>query len=256
MATNWQEAKQKSIDEFNNSMKTTWTASQEYWKHLVMVEATVLGLTVGLFGGVGLAAPTPLVLSWVFLLFAIATGCLLVKIAIATAFDGAIRGFRLAADIADIMSRVQEGTLKDGSEEYRNLFIAASVRGTPDNAKPYPWTPQAKKIAAEHEHLLATNYLDVPKRTALVRWLHVRWAGIESCFYALSALAFAFLLAAVISPGLLPVRAVGSQGQSPTPAHRAVSPPDLRAARPSGTPSTAATPTPAPDSSNPARSRH
>jgi hypothetical protein len=65
---------QRQTEEFRRALESSWSATQEFWRHLVVVEAAVLGLTVGLLGGRDESHSLLLILSWAFLLAAIAVG--------------------------------------------------------------------------------------------------------------------------------------------------------------------------------------
>ena len=125
MAT-WAEFQSQVIERFEKQIESNWASSQEFWKHLVTIEATILGLTVGLMGSRGETPSLWLTLSWITMLCAIAVGSILIKTAIDSTREGILRGFRSAYDIAGIQARVEEGELDPQSEEYQGLTLAAS----------------------------------------------------------------------------------------------------------------------------------
>jgi hypothetical protein len=194
----WAEVQKQQTENFSRKLDDSWAATNEFWKHLVIVEATVLGLTVGLLGGRDQAPAITLILSWVCLLLAIALGCVLVKVAIDVTIDGAVRGYRGAADIAGIMARVEAGELDTKSEEYQGLFVAATFLNAPNEAARAVFSPKAKELAAAYaEKLPTSSFLGMPKRSRAETWLHAHWRGLAQGFYALSFAAFALLLATV-----------------------------------------------------------
>lgn len=202
--TTWVEAQRGYIDEFGRRMGTSWAATQEFWKHLIMVEATVLGLTVGFIGALEHRAPLALLLSWVALLFAIAIGSILVKVGIDVGFDGVLRGFRFQSDIAGIMVRVETKELSTTSEEYRGLFYAAALQMSQGSASQVI-PPGGQELADKYAGKLPTSSLfTVPKRTPVAKWFHAHWQLLESAFYALSIFAFTLLVVAVAARGLSP----------------------------------------------------
>lgn len=211
-------------------METSWAATQDFWKHLVVVEATVLGLTVGFIAAQDRAPTWILAASWVFLLLAIAAGCLLLKVGIDFNFDNTLRMFRFQSDVAGIMSRVEEGELDQKSEEFQGLFVAASFQAPPGAVSQQIFTPKAKELAAKYAAKLPTSPLfNIPKRTPLAQWCHARWQLVESAFYLFSVLAFVLLLASAVvraprptSPdGTLPLPATSAgtalEGATATP---------------------------------------
>jgi hypothetical protein len=196
--SSWAEAQKQQTENFSRRLDDSWAATHDFWKHLVVVEATVLGLTVGLLGGRDEAPAITVVLSWVFLLLAIAVGCVLVKIAIDVTIDGAIRGYRGAADIAGIMAQVEAGELDPKSDDYRGLFVAAMFQSAPNEAARAAFSPLARGLVEKYVGRLPTSsFLNMPKRSGSEKWLHAHWQGIAQLFYALSFVAFVLLLASV-----------------------------------------------------------
>lgn len=194
--TTWAETQKQQTESFSRRLEDSWAATNEFWRHLVIVEATVLGLTVGLMGGRDQVPAITLILSWVCLLFAIALGCVLVKVAIDVTIDGAVRGYRGAADIAGIMARVEAGELDPKSDDYQGLFVAATFLNAPNEAARAAFNPEAKKLAAAYADKLPTSsFLNMPRRSPPERWLHAHWQGLAQAFYALSFAAFVLLLA-------------------------------------------------------------
>jgi hypothetical protein len=196
--TSWAEAQKQQTENFSRRLDDSWAATHDFWKHLVVVEATVLGLTVGLLGGRDQAPAITLALSWVFLLLAIAVGCVLVKVAIDVTIDGAVRAYRGAADVAGIMAQVEAGELDPKSDDYRGLFVAATFQGAPNEAARAAFSPLDKALVEKYADKLPTSsFLNMPKRSAAEKWLHVHWQGLAQLFYALSFAAFVLLLASV-----------------------------------------------------------
>jgi hypothetical protein len=194
----WAEAQLKYTEDFGRKLESSWTTTQDFWKHLIVVEATILGLTVGLVGG---RDPSiTLVLSWVVLLLAVALGCVLVRLCIDVTFDGVLRGYRAAADTAGIMVRVESGELDKTSEEYRGLIVAATINSAPGKQAAGVFTSKARELARQYADKLPTSsFLKMPPRTPVERWLHDHWQAIEHTFYWLSVLAFVLLVVTAAS---------------------------------------------------------
>lgn len=197
--TSWLEAQRRFTEDFGRKMETSWASTQDFWKHLVVVESTVLGLTVGFIAAQDRPPNWLLVSSWVFLLLAIAAGSLLLKVGIDLNFDNTLRFFRFNSDVAGIMARVESGDLDVKSEEYQGLFVAASFNAPPGSTSEQIFTPKAKELAAKYADKLPTSPLfNVPKRTWFARALHTHWQRIETVFYLCSIGAFAFLLLSAV----------------------------------------------------------
>ncbi len=150
------------IEKFGQQVETARVSTLEFWKHLTLIQATVLGLSVGLAQGASGSPTAWLIASWVALLLAIAVGCLLIKIWIDVSLDGSVRAFRFAHDIADIQDRVERGELIKGSEEHIGLFSAA-LRASAE-AGGVQLTAQARELADKYADKLSMAYIGLPRR--------------------------------------------------------------------------------------------
>jgi len=149
----WAQKQKEYTERFGQQMEAARLSTLEFWRHLAIIEATVLALTVGLAQGAS-GRPTPwLAGAWVLLLVGIASGSLLIKTFIDLGLDASIRVFRAAHDLAEIQGRVDGKELVQGSEEYKGLFTAAlSLMPEPGKVEFTPEGLELVNIPLHHEH--------------------------------------------------------------------------------------------------------
>lgn len=171
------------------------TASSEFWKHLTLINATVLGLTVGLMGASGGQASCALKISWVLFILSIAVGCLIVKVDLDQKLIAAIRTWRYDYDCTAITVMVSSGQIT--REERDGLMLAALNQFMPLKYRSM-WTTKGEEVVAGYTSKLPSSsmfYNKPPNR--LVSFYEAHALGVTNIFYILSLLAFAFLLVSV-----------------------------------------------------------
>lgn len=189
---------QKSIEIFGQQMDRIGSSTLQFWMHLTLLEATVLGLTVGLLQASSHRPGPLLIWSWALLLVSIAIGCVLVKVWLDVSFDRSLRSFRFAFDMSVIQSRVEEKQIVPSSEQHVGLFAAATQVLTGDTASPL--SEQGRTLAATYSSQLPSSFITVPERRGIESFLHRRWQLLASTYYALSGIAFALLLLSIALP--------------------------------------------------------
>lgn len=193
----WAEFQRQTVERFEKQAESNWVSSQEFWKHLVTIEATILGLTVGLMGSRG-ESPSPwLSVSWITMLFAIAIGSVLIKTAIDSTMEGNLRGFRTAYDIAGIQARVEEGELDPKSEEYQGLTLAAMMQAPPRKAE-VSWTQKTEHLAQKYQDKLPSAFVSTDYQGKLTAWFSDRMPGVQTAFYWASVIAFFLMILSVV----------------------------------------------------------
>jgi hypothetical protein len=183
------------VQTFAQQAETARASTLEFWKHLTVIEATVLGLTVGLTQATGGNPPFLVAASWVALLLAIAVGSVLAKTSIDLSMAGSIRAFKFAHDVTEIEARVERGDLTKETEEYKGL-IAAALSAMPGSERLL--TEDAKALAGKYAAASPSAFINVPTPNRMVSWVHRHWQAVELAFYGLSSVAFALLLASVL----------------------------------------------------------
>jgi uncharacterized membrane protein len=186
----------EDIERLGRTMDQATVATFEFWKHLVLVEATVLGLGIGLFSTGDRPASPALAVGWSVLLVAVAIGLFLIRLGIQDDLYRKIRHFMYAMDESATQKRIRDGTLVAGSDEHVGLSLAAMVRierGTTN--------PKVLAIAKKWEAELPSVKMYGPVPVGEHSWM--RWPmrfirRIEFGFYAASVIAFACLLLAVV----------------------------------------------------------
>ena|SRR5579871_6847877 len=180
---------------FQSKTETIAAASSEFWKHLTLINATVLGLTVGLIGASGGQASCALKISWVLFILAIAVGCLIVKVDLDQKLVAAIRTWRFDYDSTAINEMVNSGQIT--REERDGLMIAALNQFMPHKYRTM-WTTKGQEIIAAQTSKLASSSLFHNKQpNRLVSFYEAHAIGVTNIFYVLSLSAFGFLLASV-----------------------------------------------------------
>jgi len=222
----WGDFQRRNIERFGEGQDRAWFSTVEFWKHLVMVEATVLGLTVGLIGARRDGAPSFLILAWVALLLGIFVGCLLIRGGIEAEQSRRYATFLTSYDIAEIRGRVDAGELGVESEEYQGLLLAAVIQSTPEWEFAKIFTPKAKELAGPWFAKLPSARLVRKRESAIFKWLEQHLMRAEAVFYSLSAVAFVLMVLTVVGP---PRREI-AQGTMKVPDSVAIKMPNSAAA--------------------------
>ena len=199
IATGWRDAKQKSLMSLADQFSKTTDAMLELWKHMVMVEATVLGLSIGLMSG-GSGRPTwSLQVTWVLLLLAIIVGLVLVAITLMTTIDQSVKAQRATYALADIHEKLATGELDPASEKYTALFVAASQMFIPEGA-PSPFTAKAAELIERYEGEMPEQLIHELPRLRIVKWLQRHRNWLLLAFYSLSCVSGLALLISIWTP--------------------------------------------------------
>jgi hypothetical protein len=186
----------RALEKFGENIKELSTDTTEFWKHLVIVEATVLGLTIGLLGASGQTPSCFLRLSWILLLVAITFGCTLIKFEIDLRMVGAVRAYILGDDIAEIEAMIARGELVRGSEKHAGLITALGVATMPltKNTKGM-WTKEALELAKKYDSQRpSAKMMHPPKRSWIDNFFELQRQKHITTFYLLSLVAFIFLV--------------------------------------------------------------
>ena len=176
-------------------------ALRGFWAHLVSVEATVLGLTVGLSGLTGPSergASLLLAVSWVGLSVAIVIGTVLLRIDADRQVHRALLEFRLAYDLREIQSKVNQGASLAASEDLPGLVLAALVYSDVPSGRPSAiWTEEALALAKQYAPRLPSARIGIKvvdlHRTVTRLTTASHW--FERILYVSSGAAFASLIA-------------------------------------------------------------
>ena len=200
VVTGWRETKQKSLMSLAEQFSKTTDAMLELWKHVVMVEATVLGLSIGLIAGGSGRPGWALKITWVLLLLAIGSGLLLVAITLMTAIDQSVKAQRAAYAIADIQERLATGRLDPASERYTALTAAAMQMFIPEGTAS-PFTSKAAELMKKYEADMPEQLINELPRLRIVKWLQIHRGRLLVMFYALSGTSGLALLISIWSTG-------------------------------------------------------
>ena len=171
-----------------------------FWAHLVSVEATVLGLIVGLSGLTGSserAAFLLLAVSWVGLSVAILTGTVLLRIDADRQVHRALLEFRLAYDLREIQSKLNQGGSFAASEDLQGLVLAALIYSDVPPGRPSAiWTEPALALAKQYVSRLPSARIGIKvvelHRTVTRLTTALHW--FERILYVSSGVAFASLI--------------------------------------------------------------
>jgi len=186
----------KAMQTFFDTTKQIAADMTEFWKHLVVVEATVLGLTIGLLGASGQSPSCFLRLSWIFLLVSIAFGCSLIKFEMDLKLFGAVRAYIFTDDTAEIESMIARGELVRGSEQHAGLILSLFVATMPlTHETKSMWTKEALERAKQYDNLRpSAKLMHPPKRGVVDSFFELYRQKLITTFYLLSLLAFVLLL--------------------------------------------------------------
>jgi hypothetical protein len=198
VSSTWWEFQGKSIDRFSEQQERSWIAIVEFWKHLVVVEATVLGLTVGLFAADSRGTSIVLILAWVALLLGIFSGCVLIRAGIEAKQSRTFQTFRSAYDISEIKARVDAGELSVETDEYQQLMVAAIMQSTPEWEFKKTYTQKAIDDAREWANRLPSAMFVKQKSSRIYKLLEKHLVAVEIAFYGASVIAFGFMVCAVL----------------------------------------------------------
>jgi uncharacterized membrane protein YhaH (DUF805 family) len=197
----WEEVQRQNVEQHRDWVDRAWQSDLQFWMHLVTIEATVLGLTVGLLGARRGAAPLLLVLVWVALLLGIFVGCLLVRDGMDAEKARKRAYFLFEYDVAEIQKRVRSGDLQVPSQEYQGLMTAALVQFTPEWERTKQFTQKARDTAKEwRDKLLAANLIKEQRTPVIGAWVQRHYRLVEDAFYMISVAALVLMIAVVLAP--------------------------------------------------------
>ena len=181
------------VDKRFEEMRAEEARASELWRHLIITEATILGLTVGLLG---LSAGEPSAAlrgSWVALLVSIFLGFVLAGVADERSRRGGAHLYDLTLAGAAIERRQKAGEFEKNPREAMESWMAAFRKYADDMLRAGP----------------------IPRR----------WIGlIRLSFYVTSFAAFVLLLIAVSSPRLKSAASTEHYGMARPEGRRGVAP--------------------------------
>jgi hypothetical protein len=195
----WMDAQVDAQKKFGQELEKHKDLNLDFWKTIIIIQATILGISISLMGYLGTSPNLFLVLTWITEITTIGWGFLLFKIHIDQYFKSSFEGFKSSWDMNEINILDARGAFTENPDKKKGLFVAALMK-IPANENQF--TDQAKDLASKYKNELPSEqfFKDVGK-TKLYRlkeFLLRHQAKLVSGFYFFTTISFITLFLSIL----------------------------------------------------------
>ena len=198
------EATIEAMSKFADKQKNIKRMNLEFWRTIITIQATILGISIALMGYLGARPGLFLVATWILEIACIALGFVLFKIHIDTEDRASYKAHFFSMDMLEINMLEAEGKFRGNEERKTGMILAAFMRLPPEENQP-PLNEYGKELANRYRQDLQSEKLftkkdDVIKKAA--RLGDVSWEcqmKLVNAFYVIVAISFVTLLVSILT---------------------------------------------------------
>lgn len=193
---------QANIQDFQSKLNVYSDRSRDYWKMLVGLHGTILGLSVALVAHSGEIPTAIMLIAWGLQLFTLGLGLFIIYINNEQNLDEALLNYRFSMNTSEINRLKEEGTLVEGNEKYEGLILAAIYEKTPDSSHSI-FTECALKLIEKYKgELPANKYTSLRKKGRLRNYIDNKWRWCLKLFYWSTFTVFLLFFIALVFVGV------------------------------------------------------